>query len=269
MEEIADHRIGLGLAELDLRRADRRAAAKTAGREPLLMAALDAGPGQRELQSGNAVAIRRRLPLFRRPGMAQIPRHAEPNSVDRAQTQAFAFRPIDRAGMEHEGRYRATLLVGQSLPLDGKAIGVAEENAVARFALLQGEHGIDPIEKCHDRAGQKHQQSAVRDHKTELPRLPGKANQRGRENVHAQHAQQGDEPVRGVHVPTGIVAAMGRFDKSRRGQHACQEHNQRDRQFQGSEEAEGGFRPSQQSGIAHSRRSSWREMLGSFPGRGA
>ena len=80
-------------------------------------------------------------------------------------------------------------------PLDGKAVQVADGNVVARLPLFERDRGIDPIVKGHNRTGQQDQQPGVRDHEAELPRFPGKADERGREDVHAQHASRATNQV--------------------------------------------------------------------------
>ena len=173
--------------------------------------------------------------------MGQVPRHPQFHSVDFSQEQALALGPVDRTGSEDELRHGPVRLTGDGPPLDRKAVQISDGDMVARFPLLQGDRGIDPRVERQNRTGQQDQQPGVRHHEAELPQLPGKANERGREDVHAQHPQQGHKPGLGVEVPAGVVPALVGLDKGRRGEDRGQQHDQRHGQLQRGQKAEDGF----------------------------
>ncbi len=262
IDEVVEHGVGLGLLEFHLRRTDGRAAAEVSGREPLFGVLRVIRSDERELHRRDAVSIGFGHPVFRRAGVGQIPRDPQFHAVDFSQEQALALRPVDRTGSEDELRQGSIGLAGDGPPLDRKAVQVSDGDVVARLPLLQRDRGIDPVVEGDNRTGQQDQQPGVRDHEAELPRLPGNANERGGEDVRAQHSQQDNEPSLGIEVPAGVVPPLVGLDEGRRGQDRGQQHDQRHGQFQRGQEAENGFWQFQQDrNIAHRKMCPTREEM--------
>ena len=145
MEEVVDHRVGFGLLEFHLRRTDGRTAAEARGGEPLFGVLRVVRADERELHRRDAVSVRVGHPLFRRPGVGQIPRDPQFHVVDFSQQQALALGPVDRTGSEDELRHGPIGLAGGGPPLDRKTVQIADRDMVARLSLLQGDRGVDPM----------------------------------------------------------------------------------------------------------------------------
>ena len=161
-------------------------AAKHVRRQPVLGEGIAAGAGYLQLQRRTVKVAIVGDPVGLMAGMPVESQHFQTQGIGGAEVQRPAFRPIHGARSEQKIR-RGPLAAGVPGGVDHTPRGHLE--LVGALAFAQGHLALDAPQKCLNCAGQQNQQPGVRDHEAKLVLVPGKANQSGGQDVHAQHGQ--------------------------------------------------------------------------------
>lgn len=147
----------------------------------------------------------------------------------------LAFSPGEGAGLKVHLVRRSRLLGVRVELADPDHRIVAADQLGARLAL---QHRHEPfVGGAHAPVGteDQHQQPRVRDDKARLPLLPGKANERRREDIDRQECQQQGEPGAAVHIVLGRGGSMAGLDEGCERERGGQRQQAEDGQFQRGE----------------------------------
>ena len=255
-QEVFQHRGRRGRLEGHPDRAEINLVGQRVGREPLLghRRALRAAKCQ---QYGRQTVGRRIVgPLLVATGVAVELQHIQLHAALLAHAQRRPFRPIGRSRLEDKvagpvllpgpGRPQSAVLRGENgvggLPF--------HEDEFAFRGCLEGRHG----------AGQQHQHPGVGQEEGTASARPGKAGQRGRQNVEPQQAEQGREPRVPVDVPLDVLASVPGLDERGRGNYQGNRHQEENRQLGRCQPAQGLAGETRRRGFRGDRRLGARQL---------